>query len=147
MGFFAPIAAFFGIEIESLIDRVKRDALINGLIAFCGLIAFVFLLVAGFVALAQAMGPLIASLAMAGGALAIALLIFLFSKIGARERRRRELERRRKNEAGAVMTTAAITALPALIRSPLGKRFGLPLVMLAAYLMFKRPGAPDEAED
>jgi membrane protein DedA with SNARE-associated domain len=146
MGFIAPLAAVFGIEIESLVDRFKRDALVNGLIAFCALIAIIFLLIAGYVALAAAMGPLIAALVMAGGALVLTLLIFLISKIGARARKRRELERRRKNEAGAVVTTAAITALPTLIRSPLGKRLGIPLVVLAAYLLFRRPGASDEDE-
>lgn len=146
MGFLAPIAAFFGIEVDALIDRFKRDALVNGLIAACVLIAIVFLLVAAYVALSATMGPMIAALTMAGGALLLALLIFLVSKIGARERKRRELERRRRTEAGAVVTTAAVTALPALIRSPVGKRLGLPLVILAAYLLFRRPGTSDEDE-
>jgi len=145
MGFIAPLAAVFGIEVESLIERFRRDALVNGLIAFCVLIAVVFLLIAGYVALTAVLGPLFAALAMAGGALLLALLILLISKIGARERKRRELERRRRNEAGAAVTTAAVTALPALIRSPLGKGLGLPLVVLAAYLLFRRSG--DNSED
>lgn len=140
MGFIAPLAAVFGIEIETLVDRFKRNALVSGLIASCALIAFVFLLIAGFVALASAMGPLVAALVMAGGALVLALLIFLINKIGARARKRRELERRRKHEASAL----AITALPALIRSPLGKSLSVPLVVLAAYLLFRRPGAGDD---
>lgn len=144
MGFLAPIAAFFGVEVEALIDGFKRDALVSGLIAFCALIALVFLLIAGYVALSATMGPLVAALVMAGGALLLALLIFLVSKIGARKRKRRELERRRKAEAGAVVTTATITALPALLRSPAGKRLGLPLVALAAYLLFRRGGSDED---
>lgn len=145
MAFLTTLAGIFGIEVEALTDDLKRSAIVNGAIALFVLIALTFALVAGYVALSSATDPLIAALIMCASALALALAVYLGSLIGAGERRRRERERRRKGETTALIATAAATAVPALLRSPLGKAM-VPVAAILALMLLRdssRPG-PDE---
>jgi drug/metabolite transporter (DMT)-like permease len=132
MAFLTTLAGIFGIEVEALSDQLRRSAIVNGSIALLVLIGLAFLLVAAYVALSAATDPLIAAVIIAGAAFLFALAVYLGSRIGARERVQRERERRRKGETTALIMTAAATAAPALLRSPLGKT----LVPLAAVLAF-----------
>lgn len=145
MAFLTTLAGIFGVEVEALTDDLKRSALVNGAIALLVLIALTFALVAGYVALSSATDPLIAALIICASALALALAVYLGGLIGAGERRRRERERRRKGETTALIATAAATALPTLLRSPLGKAM-VPVAAILALMLLRdssRAG-PDE---
>lgn len=134
MRLIAPLlAALAGIELEGLTDEIKRRLLLAAILALCGAVAGVFLLLALHVVLADLWGPALAALAITGGALVIALIAYLVGQIGSREYRRRKTENRRRREANALVTTAALGALPALLRS----RFALPVAAAGAYLLMR----------
>lgn len=135
MGLLAPLAALLGLEVEGLTARAKSAVIVYGLIGLCLLIAMGFLLAAGFMALSDLVGAILASLIMAGGFLILALAVYLGSLIGHSRRQRQLAERRRASETGAFLTTAAITALPILARSPLLVRLGLPAAVIAAFAL------------
>lgn len=137
MGFLSSLAGIFGIEFEALTDKLKKQAIVFGTVGLLLFVAVIFLLVAGYVALAQALGPLPAALIMAGGALLIALLVYLISRIGEGERERRERERRRQAEATTLAATAAATALPAMMRSSWGRGLGLPVLVIGGFLVMR----------
>jgi small neutral amino acid transporter SnatA (MarC family) len=134
MRFLAPLlASVAGIELEGLTTEIKRRLLLAAILAACGTIAAVFLLVALYVVLADLWGLALAALAIAGGAVLIALVAYLVGQIGSREYRKREAENRRRREANALVTTAALGALPALLRS----RFALPAAAIGAFLLMR----------
>ncbi len=58
-------------------------------------------------------------------------------------RRRPPLPNRRSSEAGAFVTTAAISALPVLLRSPLIVKLGVPAAALAALAYLSSRDDPD----
>ena len=132
MGLLAPLAALLGLEVEGLAARAKAMALIYGIIGICVLIAVGFLLAAAFMALAELVGPILSALIIAGAFLLLALAAYLGSLVGRGRRQRKVAERRRASETGAFLTTAAITALPLLARSPMLLRLGLPAAAIAA---------------
>lgn len=139
MGFIAPLASLLGLEVEGLAARAKSTALVYGLVALFGLVAAGFLLAAGFMALADVVGPIYSALIFAGVFLLLALAVYLGSLIG-RSRRQRELaEKRRATETGTLLTTAAITALPMLVRMPI-MRVGLPIAAIAAFALLRDKG-------
>lgn len=135
MGLLVPLAALLGLEVEGLTARAKSAVMVYGIIGLCLLIAIGFLLAAGFMALAGEVGPIAAALIMAGAFLVLALAVYLGSLIGRSRRQRNLAERRRASETGAFLTTAAITALPILARSPLLIRLGLPAAAIAAFAL------------
>lgn len=135
MGLLVPLAALLGLEVEGLTARAKSAVMVYGIIGLCLLIAIGFLLAAGFMALADEVGPIAAALIMAGAFLVLALAVYLGSLIGRSRRQRNLAERRRASETGAFLTTAAITALPILARSPLLIRLGLPAAAIAAFAL------------
>jgi hypothetical protein len=135
MGLLAPLAALLGLEVEGLTARAKSAVLVYGLIGLCLMIAGGFLLAAGFMALAELVGAIIAALILGGVFLLLALAVYLGSLIGRSKRQRALAERRRASETGAFLTTAAITALPLLTRSPLLLRLGLPAAAIAAFAL------------
>ncbi len=137
MGLLAPLAALLGLEVEGLTARAKSAVMVYGLIGICLLIAIGFLLAAGFMALADVVGAIMASLIMAGSFLILALAVYLGSLIGHSRRQRQLAERRRASETGAFLTTAAITALPVLARSPLLLRLGLPVAAIVAFALMQ----------
>jgi hypothetical protein len=84
-----------------------------------------------------------ATLIMAGSFLALALFTYIGLSIGENRRRKRMSERRRASDAGAFLTTAALTALPLLTRSPLLVRLGIPAAALTALALLREKDAPD----
>src|SRR5690349_15913835 len=107
------LAALLGIEVDAITERAKRLLVAYAIISLFGVVALVFLLVAGFLALADWLGPIYAALIFAAAFLLLALATYLGTRIGEGERKRREAERRRANQTSALVTTAAMTALPA----------------------------------
>lgn len=139
MNFITPLAALLGSEVEHVADRVKRAVIVNIALAILGGAAVLFLIVAGFIALALEVGGVYAALSFAGFFLLLALIVFVSVKIADARRRRLQAERRRSSEGGAFLTTAALTALPVLLRSPLVRNLGLPAVAIAtAFMLFNK---------
>ena len=145
MHFLMPLAALLGFEVEAITDRVKRTILLNGLMALFGLVGAIFLLVAAYVALADWLSPLYAALIIAGVFLLAALSVYVSNQIAAGRAKREALTKKRSNETSAFVTTAALTALPALLKSPIVRRFGLPAAALAAFLLVRNGG--DRSDD
>lgn len=141
MNLLLPLASLLGIEVEDIVDRLKQNAVAWSAIAFFALVGIMFLLVTLYTAMVAWLGPIWGPLAIAGGALVIALGIYAGIKIAASIVARRESERRHSAETTALVTTAAITAFPMLMKSPLMKSIGLPVGgALAALYLLNKPG-------
>lgn len=144
-----PIASLLGIEVGELVERAKKNGILWGAIALCSAVAFVFLLVAAYTATLMWLGPIWAPLFLAGISTLIALAIYAVSRVTAEIAHRREVERRRAAETTALVTTAAVTALPMLLRSPLMKQVGIPLggALAALFVLSKSGHKPDQKAD
>ena len=114
--------------------------------AFFALVAITFLLVAGHIALSDAIGPLVSALAIAGVAMVIALAILIVLKVRSGVEKRRRAERRRSSETTALVTTAALTAMPLLFGSKLVRSAAIPAALLGAVGLLLK-GALDEHQD
>ena len=147
MSLLVPIAALLGFEVEEITDRLKALAIANAVIALFGLLTLVFLLVAGFLALAAQLGPIYAALIFAGVFFVITAGIVIGLQISENARKRRLAEKRRSSETGAFVTTAALTALPILLKSPLIRNVGLPLAAVVAAAMLIGKSRDDKADD
>ena len=145
MGLISPLASLLGLEVEGLASKAKSAALVWGLIALFCAIAVGFLIAAGFMALADIVGPIIAALTLAGTFLVLALAVYLGSLIGRGQRQKELAERRRAKETSTFLTTAAITVLPLLARSPGLLRLGLPAAAIAAIALLRDSNDEDEA--
>ncbi len=145
MNLLVPLAALLGIEVESITERMRNAIIINAIMAALALVGLGFLIIAGFVALAEVLGVTYAALIFAAVFLVMALLVYL-GKATVDGKRRRELaEKRRSSEAGAFLTTATITALPTLLRSPALRTLGLPAAAaFAAYMLLRGPRKSDD---
>lgn len=145
LGLLAPLASLLGIEVEALKERFQRHALFYAAIGLFLAIGGIFLLVALNTALTLSFGPIIAPLMIAGGALLIALAIYLVSLASSSFKAQREAERRRSAETTALVTSAAISALPLLFRSSLMKKVGIPVggALAAVYLLTRNNGHHD----
>ncbi len=141
MNLLGPLAAILGIEAESIIARTRAMVVAYALIGLFAAIGAGFLFAAGFMALADIVGVMATTLIFAGVFLLLALAIYLGTMVGESKRRKIAAERRRSSEAGAFITTAALTAIPAVMRSPLIVRLGLPAAAVA-YALFR--GSRDE---
>ncbi|MCR6636168.1 hypothetical protein [Devosia sp.] len=138
-----PLAGLLGLEVEGLSQRVKGLAIVYALILVCVVIGLGFLIAAGYIALSDLVGPLTATLILAGSFLAVALLVYIGLAISESNRRKRLAERRRSSDAGAFLTTAALTALPLLTRSPMLVKLGIPAAALAALVLLRDKDTPD----
>ena len=143
LGLLMPLAGLLGLEVEGVGQRVKGLAIVYALILVFGVIGFGFLIAAGHMALAEAVGLLPATLIMAGAFLALALAVYLGFAISENRRRKRLADRRRASDTGAFLTTAALTALPLLTRSPRLVRLGIPAAALTALALLREKDAPD----
>jgi hypothetical protein len=119
-----PLAALMGLEMTSLKDRLQRQAILWGLLGGLGVIAVSFVLVAANNALTYAVGPVIAPLIIAGAALVIGIVVFLVFTFRNSIEKEKEAERKHSAEVTALITTAAITAIPLIL--PTLKKVGLP---------------------
>ena len=145
MNLLVPLAALLGIEIDQITERVRNTVILNAAIALLALIGVSFLIVAGFLAVAESLGAIYAALIFAGGFLLLALAVYLGSLIGKGRHKREVAEKRRSSETSAFVTTAALTALPVILRSPLARTIGLPAAAIAAYLLVR--GGSDRTDD
>lgn len=136
MSFLTSLASFLGIEVEELTQRLQQNAVTWAVIGLFAVICLAFLLVAAHLGLAIWVGPIWSALIIAGIALVIAAILFVVYRMNEGAARKRELERRRTAEANALMTGAAVTALPVLLKSPLVRNVGIPVGAALAALYF-----------
>ena len=141
-----PLAAILGIEVEAITERVKMTIIVNAVMILLALAGLSFLVAAGFFALSDIVGTIYAALIFAAVFLLLALAVYLGSRIGEGRRRRELAEKRRSSETGAFVTTAALTALPVLLKSPLFRTIGLPAAAIAAFLLLRNSGDGDKDE-
>ena len=144
MNLLVPLADMLGIEVEAITDRAKKLVIVYAVISLFLLLGCFFLVAAGFFALATQIGPIYAALVLGGVFLVLALAVFAGAQIGESNRKRRTVERRRSSETGAFVTTAALTALPVLLRSPVIRKLGLPAAALAAFLLVRNADDNDD---
>lgn len=137
MPLLGPLAALLGIEIEAITDRVRTLMIVYAVIGALTLTGLIFLLVAAYLALAQLIGPIYSALVIAVVMLLIAGIVLLAIRMGETRRRREIAQRRRSSEAGAFATTAALTALPAVIRSPSLRLLAIPAAAAAAFVLVR----------
>lgn len=137
MQLLVSLAALLGLEVGAITDRVKNAIIINALMIVFALVGVTFLIVAGFLALADLVGAIYAALIVAGTFLVLALAVYLGSRIGEGRHKREVANKRRSSETSAFVTTAALTALPVLLKSPLVRTLGLPAAAIAAFLLVR----------
>lgn len=145
MNLLVPLAGLLGIEVEHITERVRNAVILNALMLIFGLAGIGFLIGAGFLAVAQQLGGIYAALIFGGGFLLLGLAVYLGSMIGKGRRKHQVAVKRRSSETSAFVTTAALTALPVLMKSPLVLKLGLPAAALAALLLVR--GGSDETDD
>lgn len=137
MQLLVSLAALLGLEVGAITDRVKNAIIINAVMIVFALVGVTFLIVAGFLALADLVGAIYAALIVAGTFLVLALAVYLGSRIGEGRHKREVANKRRSSETSAFVTTAALTALPVLLKSPLVRTLGLPAAAIAAFLLVR----------
>jgi hypothetical protein len=137
MGLIAPLAALFGLELEDVAARAKAAAILYGLMGLFLLAAVIFLTIAGYIALAELFGPLIAALILSGVFLLLALALYLGTLLSKGRQRRALVERRRSSESSAFLTTAALTVLPVFLKSPMIVKLGLPAAAITAIALLR----------
>jgi fatty acid desaturase len=137
MNLLVPLAALLGLEMDAVKERLKRSLFGNAVMIVLALIGTCFLLAAAFFALAAAIGLIYAALVLAAVFLVAAFAVHLSLKAGAARERRAAAEKRRSGEAGAFATTAALTALPVVLRSPALRTLAIPAAAIAAVLLIR----------
>lgn len=137
MHLLAPLLALLGIEVEAITERVRTTIIVNTVMILLGLLGLGFLIAAGYIALADWVGPLYAALIMAGVFLLLGLGVFAGTRMGQSRRRREIADKRKSSESAAFMTTAALTALPVVVKSPTLRLLAIPAGLIAAYLLVR----------
>jgi chromate transport protein ChrA len=136
MGLLATLASLLGIEVGGVVSRLKENAVAVAAISLFALIGIAFLLVAAYTALTAWVGPIWSPLIIAAAALVIALILYIALRIQNRAVARREAQRRRERETTALVASAALAALPELLKTPILRNVGIPLALYAAFLLF-----------
>jgi len=135
----APLLSLLGIEAAAVTDSLKRRAIVWSVIGALGLVFAAFVLVAINSALTYSFGPVVAPLIIAVAAAIIAVIVFLVAHLQDNIAARQAAEKKKSAEMTALVTTALITAVPLIIRSPLFKEIGLPAgAALASALMLRK---------
>lgn len=137
MGGLAPLLlSAFTADIGAVVKRTRRNAILIAMTAFFMLTAYVAGVVAGALYLAQVVGPPMAVLLIAVGALVLALIVLASLMIMNRRDRKRQAAAAVNDSGKALLATVALTALPMLTRSK-------PLMAIAGIgglaFMFLRP--------
>jgi len=138
-----PLLSLLGLEAAEITGTLKRRAVTWGAIGALGVIAIGFVLVAINAALSSALGPVVAPLIIAIVALVAAIAVFLVMHVIELNEAKRAAEKKRSAEVTTLITTAVITAIPLLLRSPLIRDIGIPAgAALASSLWFREGEQP-----
>lgn len=119
------LASFIATDVAAMKRKLRRNAILYGVAFILFLTTYVLLVAALAVHLGTLWGMPVALLVVAGGALLLGLVLMACVAIAnsAQERRRREAAAANSNKALAI--TAAVSALPLLLKSK-------PLLLMAA---------------
>ncbi|MGV3490309.1 MAG: hypothetical protein ACO1OG_03220 [Devosia sp.] len=148
MHLLALAASVLGVEVDELLEHLKKNAMAWSAVALFALIGVVFLLVALNAWFTALWGPIIAPLVIGAGALVVALAVWAAIAITDSIAKRRAAQRRNSAERTALVTTAALTAVPLLLKSDLMKKIGIPVGgALAAAFLLSKSGPATEGED
>ena len=142
MGLLGPLASLLGIETDLLLHRIKESAVAFAAIGLFVVIAFSFMLVALYNYLLTWIGPIWAPLAIAGGSLLIAFVLFIALQIQTAAIKEREAQNRREIEANVALAATALSVLPELLKSPLLRSVGIPVGLYVGFLMLTRSRKP-----
>ncbi|WP_312797884.1 hypothetical protein [Tianweitania sp.] len=142
------IAAFATGEIGLTVERTKRAVLAYVVALVFVLLGVSFLLVAGYIQLARMFGPLVAALGLGIGFVVIGGIVLVVHQSRARTEQRRVAEKR-KTDLVSLGATAAIAALPNMMRGRRGRATGAaaavtPLVLGVAYALYQRRRNADD---
>jgi ABC-type Na+ efflux pump permease subunit len=111
------LASLAAMDIAAFTRKLKRNAILYAFVLLFLLTAYGLAVAALALYLAGIWGPPIALLAVAGGALVLALILYLSVAIANASEQRRKREAAASNSSKALMMTAALTALPLLVKS------------------------------
>lgn len=111
------LASLAAMDIAAFMRKLKRNAILYAFALVFLLTAYVLVVAALAVYLGQMWGLPVALLAVAGGALVLGLFMFLWVALANRVEERRKREAAAANSSKALMVTAALSALPILIKS------------------------------
>jgi hypothetical protein len=118
------LASLAAMDAAAIAQRLRRNAILYALILLFSLTAYGTMVAAAALWIAQRLGAIEALLVVAGGALFLALVVFMIAKVMARAEEKRKRQAAATSGSRALMMTAAVSALPVLIRSK-------PLALLA----------------
>lgn len=118
------------------LKRLRSAVLVYMLAAFLLLAGVGFLVGAGYVAAQARLGSFYASLYFGIGFVVAAVVIMGIFRIYAGWKVK-SARKRRATETKALVSAAAIAALPALLSARRGPMIGLPLVGALAYLLYR----------
>lgn len=140
-----PLASLFGVEASHLTERLKRGAVFYGTVAGFGTLGVIFLLVSLNAWLTTLWGPILAPLAIGLGGLVLAGAIYVAMWLAGHATERRIEAQKHRFERTALVTTAAVSALPLLLKSGLMRNIGLPVggALAALYLLRLPRGKSD----
>lgn len=131
------ITSLVGGEISRRINDLKQSAVIFGVVGFLVLVGLIFLLIAGYVALADYVGALYAALIIGGGFVALGLIILGIWTL-KRRRDRKRMENQRPDTREYVIASV-ISLAPVVIKSRLLVSLAIPAAgAVGAYLLFSR---------
>lgn len=145
MHLLALAASVLGIEVDELLEHFKRNAMAWSAVALFAAVGGAFLLAALNAWFTLLWGPIVAPLVIGTSATIVALAIWAAVTISDNIARRQATQRRNSAEKTALVTTAALTALPLVLKSDLMRKVGIPIggALAAAYLLAKPTGSHD----
>jgi hypothetical protein len=111
------LASFAAIDIANFTRKLKRNAVFYGFALVFLLTAYVLAVAALAVYLGGLWGLPVALLAVAGGALVLALVMYISAAIANNAELRRKRELAAANSGRALMVTAAASTVPVLLKS------------------------------
>lgn len=118
MGGLAPIlASLLAVDIHAFTKRIRRNAVLYAIAGFFMLTAYAAGVTALGIYLATMMDPAAAAAVVAFAAFIVALIFFCAVMISNRAEEKRRRQAAAANSGKAMMLTAAMTALPMVIRS------------------------------
>ncbi|WP_152601197.1 hypothetical protein [Rhizobium sp. YS-1r] len=111
------LASLVAMDVAAFARRLKRNAILYAFMLVFLLTAYVLAVAALAVYLGQMWGLPMALLAVAGGALVLAFIVLLWVMMENRAEEKRKREAAAASSNKALMVTAAISALPLVMKS------------------------------
>ncbi len=129
-------------EVKHRVDDIKQRAIVFSVVGALALVGLVFLLVAGYIALAAYVGALYSALIVAGVFLVVALIVLGIWTLNHRRAVKRWESQR--PDATDIITASAVSLAPVVLKSRLLVSLAIPAAgAIGAYMLFsRRPSRP-----